>query len=144
MLPEGLGNAIHLFAAVVWVGGLAVLVFALRPALRRSVPADVERDRILSAFHRRFAALATVAAAVLFASGFMMMATDEHFLGFGHYGNIWSKLMVGKHALFLAMLGILLLLRVPRPSKSEHDLIDVSLMLGLAVLVLTGLLTAVV
>ena len=144
MLPEGLGNAIHLLAAVIWVGGLAVLVFALRPALRRSVPADVERDRILSAVHRRFAALATVAAAVLFASGFMMMATDEHFLGFGHYGNTWSKLMVGKHALFLGMLGILVLLRVPRPSKSEHDLVDVSLMLGLAVLVVTGLLTAVV
>ena len=40
------------------------------------------------------------------------------------------------------MLGILLGLRKPREAKAERDLLDISLMLGLGVLVVTGLLTA--
>src|SRR5689334_13281544 len=127
---EGLGNAVHLVAAVVWIGGLAVLVLGMRPALARAIPDPAERDRIFSVIHLRFRKLAMLAAATLLLSGFMMMTTNALFLGFGHYENTWSKLLVAKHALFLGMIGVLFLSRKPTGAKSERDYVDLSLMLG--------------
>lgn len=138
---EGLGNAVHLIAAVVWIGGLALLVLGVRPALKRSVAAEPERDAVHAAMHRRFFPLSVGSAAVLLATGFMMMTSDPHFEGFGSYANAWSKYMVLKHVVFVAMLGVLALQWRPREAKAERDLVDIALMLGLAVLVLTGLLT---
>lgn len=140
---EGIGNAVHLVAAVVWIGGLAAIVIGLRPALTRSISDDAERGRVWAAIHRRFVLVAALSAAVLLGSGLMMMTSEEHFLGFGNYSNTWSKLLVAKHALFLGMLGVLFALRKPRAVEAEKDLLEISLMLGVAVLVLTGLLTAI-
>ena len=139
---EGIGNAIHLVAAFVWIGGLAMLVIGLRPVFSRSIPDPSERDRLDGVIHRRFFLVASCAAAILGASGFMMMTTNEKFEGFGHYANTWSRLLVAKHVLFFAMIGLLLALRKPREVKAERDLIDISLMLGVGVLIVTGLLTA--
>jgi putative copper export protein len=140
---EGLGNAVHLIAAVVWIGGLALLVVGLRPVASKALPDDAAREALESPLYRRFFKLALLAAAVLLASGLMMMASDTHFEGFGRYGNTWSKLMVAKHALFVVMIGVLAFMRRARPVKNERDLLDVSLMLGVAVLVVTGLLTGI-
>jgi len=139
---EGLGNAVHLIAAVVWIGGLALLVLGLRPALRKSVAEEASRDAIEGPLHRRFFALSALSAAVLLLSGLMLMTSDTHFLGFGNYENTWSKLMVAKHGLFVAMIGLLVVQRRARAAKVERDLVDIALMLGIAVLVVTGLLTA--
>lgn len=147
MLAEGIGNTIHLLAAVVWIGGLAILVLGFRPSLKGSVAAEDTRGGILSGLHRRILRLGALSAAVLLGSGLMMMTADEHFEGMGRFENLWSKLMVAKHLVFAAMIGLLALQwRVSRrraDPKAESDLMDVSLMLGVAVLVLTGLLTAV-
>jgi len=140
---EGLGNAVHLIAAVVWIGGLALLVFGLRPSLKKAIPDESARDVMEAPLHRRFFAISAMAAAVLVASGFMMMVTDTHFEGFGNYASSWSKFMALKHALFFVLVGVLVVQRRARAAKSERDLIDVSLMLGIAILVVTGLLTGV-
>lgn len=140
---EGLGNAVHLIAAVVWIGGLALLVFGLRPSLKKAFSEEAPRVAMESALHRRFVVISAMAAAVLLASGFMMMVTDTHFEGFGQYANTWSKFLVLKHALFVVLLGVLISQRRARAAKSERDLVDVSLMLGIAILVVTGLLTGV-
>lgn len=139
---EGLGNAVHLIAAVVWIGGLALLVLGLRPSLRTSIPEQAARDAVETGLHRRFFVLSALSAAVLLLSGLMLMTSDAHFEGFGRYANTWSKLMVAKHALFVGMLGLLFAQRKSREAKVERDLIDIALMLGVAVLVVTGLLTA--
>lgn len=140
---EGLGNAVHLIAAVVWIGGLALLVFGLRPSLRKAIPDEAARNAMEAPLHRRFVVISAMAAAVLIASGFMMMVTDTHFEGFGNYASFWSRLMAAKHGLFVVLVGVLVMLRRPRAAKNERDLIDVSLMLGVAILVVTGLLTGV-
>lgn len=139
---EGLGNAVHLIAAVVWIGGLALLVLGLRPSLKKSLADEAARDAIEGPLYRRFFVLSALSAAALLFSGFMLMTSDPHFEGFFHYPNMWSKLMVAKHALFVGMLGLLFAQRTKREAKIERDLIDIALMLGVAVLVVTGLLTA--
>lgn len=140
---EGLGNAVHLIAAVVWIGGLALLVFGLRPSLKKALPDEGARDAMEGPLNRRFFVMSAMAAAVLLASGTMMMVTDAHFEGFGHYASTWSRFLVVKHGLFVVLIGVLVVQRRARAAKAERDLIDVSLMLGIAILVVTGLLTGV-
>lgn len=142
MLPEGIGNTLHLIAAVIWIGGLALLVLGMRPTLKIAVTDEAERDRLASAVHARFWKLAIVSSAVLLVSGFMMMTADEHFEGFGVYASSWSRFLFAKHALFVVMIAVLVAMKKSRPAKAERDLVDISLMLGLAVLAVTGLLTA--
>ena len=60
-------NVLHVLAMSAWLGGIAVLVLALRGAASRLEPAD--RGRLLTAVVGRFSALAGVAIAVLLASG---------------------------------------------------------------------------
>jgi copper transport protein len=60
-------NILHVLAMGAWLGGVAVLVLALRAATVRLEPGD--RTRLLAAVVARFSALAGVAIAVLLASG---------------------------------------------------------------------------
>jgi copper transport protein len=60
-------NVLHVIAMAVWLGGIAVLVLALRAATVRLEPGD--RTRLLAAVVVRFSALAGVAIAVLLATG---------------------------------------------------------------------------
>jgi copper transport protein len=60
-------NVLHVLAMSAWLGGIAVLVLALRGATSRLEPAD--RGRLLTAVVSRFSTLAGVAIAVLLASG---------------------------------------------------------------------------
>jgi copper transport protein len=60
-------NILHVLAVSAWLGGVAVLVLALRTATR-SVP-ETERAPLLAAVVGRFSALATVALPVLLLTG---------------------------------------------------------------------------
>jgi copper transport protein len=60
-------NVLHVLAMAAWLGGVAVLVLALRAATARLEAGD--RTRLLAAVVARFSALAGVAIAVLLASG---------------------------------------------------------------------------
>jgi copper transport protein len=60
-------NVLHVLAMSAWLGGIAVLVLALRGATTTLEPGD--RERLLAAVVGRFSTLAGVAIAVLLASG---------------------------------------------------------------------------
>jgi len=60
-------NVLHVLAMSAWLGGIAVLVLALRGATSRLEPGD--RGRLLTAVVSRFSTLAGVAIAVLLATG---------------------------------------------------------------------------
>jgi copper transport protein len=62
-------NVLHVIAASAWIGGIAVLVFALPAATRRLPPPD--RTRLLAGAVGRFSTLALVAVAVLLAGGIL-------------------------------------------------------------------------
>jgi copper transport protein len=62
-------NVLHVLAASAWIGGIAVLVFALPTATRRLEPAD--RTRLLSAAVGRFSTLALVSVAALLTGGIL-------------------------------------------------------------------------
>src|SRR5262249_59302082 len=60
-------NVLHVLAMSVWVGGLAVLLFALPAATRQLESSD--RTRLLAAALRRFSPIALAAVCVILASG---------------------------------------------------------------------------
>lgn len=64
-------NLLHIAAAIVWLGGAAFMLFALRPAAM-ALPAP-ERLGVMLVAMKRFFALVWVCIAVLLASGLAMM-----------------------------------------------------------------------
>jgi uncharacterized membrane protein len=65
-------KAVHLFAIVVWIGGMAFTLFCLRPALTVLEPAS--RVTLMHAVMRRFIAVVTLAIAVALITGASMIA----------------------------------------------------------------------
>lgn len=72
---------VHLLAAAFWVGGMASVHFAVRPALAEALPAPPLRLALMSALLRRFFAAVTLAIALLLASGLAMVLLGG---GFAH------------------------------------------------------------
>ena len=64
-------KAFHLLAVVVWIGGMAFMLFCLRPAARVLEPPA--RVTLMHAAMRRFFTVATIAIAVLLACGAAMV-----------------------------------------------------------------------
>jgi len=65
-------KACHLLAVIVWVGGMAFVLFCLRPAARVLEPPA--RIALMHAAIRRFLAVVAVAIAVIFVCGTAMVA----------------------------------------------------------------------
>ena len=65
-------KAFHLLGVVVWIGGMAFMLFCLRPAARVLEPPA--RVTLMHAAMRRFIAVVLVAVAVLFVCGVAMVA----------------------------------------------------------------------
>jgi uncharacterized membrane protein len=65
-------KALHLLGVVVWVGGMAFVLFCLRPAARVLEPAA--RVTLMHAAMKRFIFVVSIAALVLFSSGAAMIA----------------------------------------------------------------------
>lgn len=64
----------HLAAAVIWLGGMAVVLFALRPAAAAVLPPP-QRLGLLAAVLARFFILVWACIALLLGSGFYMLLT---------------------------------------------------------------------
>jgi uncharacterized membrane protein len=60
---------LHVFAAIVWIGGMAFMVFAIVPTWRKSVAAPEVRTRLLHELAIRFRTIAWIALATLVATG---------------------------------------------------------------------------
>ena len=66
----------HLAAGVVWLGGMTLLVFALRPAAIQQM-APPERLALMASVLSRFFWMVWVAIALLLASGFWMLSVSD-------------------------------------------------------------------
>jgi uncharacterized membrane protein len=62
---------LHLAAAIVWLGGMTVMIFAARPAVLAQLH-GTDRVQLLAAILQRFFALVWVSIAVILASGLWM------------------------------------------------------------------------
>jgi uncharacterized membrane protein len=111
--------AVHLLAAVVWIGGLAMLAVVVIPGARRvlgnwpadeasahntvEMPAQSIVEALLAELERRFTPLANLSLVVLIATGLLQMSFDENYGGFLQFNNTWAWAMLFKH---LAVIGM--------------------------------------
>ena len=106
--------AVHLLAAVVWIGGLVMLALVvtpgvqrvLRPATAGKTPAQNPIEAMLTELERRFTPLANLSLVVLVATGMLQMSVNENYGGFLQLSNTWAWAMLFKH---LASIGLALI-----------------------------------
>ena len=97
MLP--LIKFLHLAAAITWMGGIAFMLFALRPAAGETLQPP-QRLPLISATLRRFFRIVRVAIAVLFFSGLAMLLS----VGMKNAPHGWH-VMFGFGLLMFALFG---------------------------------------
>jgi uncharacterized membrane protein len=90
---------LHLLGAVVWVGGMAFAILALRPAAHEALEA-AERLALMGAVFRRFFRILWHVAPVVILSGWAMLG--GWYWGFG--ASIWHVHLM--HLTGLIMLGV--------------------------------------
>jgi uncharacterized membrane protein len=86
---------LHVLFAVLWVGGMAFALLALRPALGALEPA--QRLALMGGVHRRFFLVVWHAMPIVLLSGYWLL--------FGHYGGFRG---VGWHVHLMHLTGLLM------------------------------------
>ncbi len=106
--------AVHLLAAVAWIGGLIVLALVVSPGVRRvlsDAPWAAASDQnpveaIWAELERRFTPLANLSLVVLITTGMLQMSADENYGGFLQFNNTWAWAMFFKHLAVIGMVAI--------------------------------------
>ncbi len=87
-----IARAIHVFAVVIWIGGLAMATTVILPTVRRAPPA--EGQAFLQAVERRFIWQVRIATLLVAASGFYMVDRLELWHRFRSIEFWWMHAMV--------------------------------------------------
>ena len=95
---------LHMFATILWIGGLAAVVLLL-PAARRSMEADAFAG-LLEKIQRRLDPVGWLSLSVLVVTGMFQMSASPNYEGFFTIGNRWAAAILAKHLVFLAMIGV--------------------------------------
>ncbi len=98
-----LARALHVFAIVLWIGGVAMVTTVLLPAVRR-LKAPEERVAFFEAVETRFAWQARFTTLLAGASGFYMAARLDLWNRFAMPGFWWMHAMVLVWLVFTLML----------------------------------------
>jgi uncharacterized membrane protein len=93
--------ALHLLAAAWWVGGMATIQFAIRPAAAAALPAPPLRLALMAAALGRFLRGVDGAIAVLFASGLAMILGGGGFAAQPWGVHAMAGIALGMTALYL-------------------------------------------
>jgi uncharacterized membrane protein len=88
-------HALHVLFAVLWVGGMAFAILALRPALASLEPGP--RLVLLGGVHKRFFLIVWHATPIVLLTGYALL--------FGHYGGFRG---VGWHVHLMHLAGVLM------------------------------------
>jgi uncharacterized membrane protein len=107
-MPQALfaaANWLHALATVVFVGHYLLLPLIYLPVLTKE-RADGAGLALLSEISKR-SRFWLYGALIAFAiTGIYLMVIDPGYRGLGDFGNLWSVLMLIKHALILVMIGL--------------------------------------
>ena len=98
-----IARAIHVFAVVVWIGGVAMVTTVILPVVRRG---EKERLALLEAVERRFIWQARIATLLVAASGFYMVGRLDLWDRFRTIEFWWMHAMVLLWMIFTLILFI--------------------------------------
>ena len=96
---------LHSLGTVVLIGYYFILILILLPVLKNNQASPVS-GTILSEISKRSRGWLYISLLIFIITGIYLMLTDPNYLGLGNFGNPWSVLMLVKHIIIVAMLGI--------------------------------------
>jgi uncharacterized membrane protein len=91
---------LHSLATVILIGHYLLLRLVYLPAMNPS------NGPLLGEISRRSRPWLYASLAIFIVSGTYATLVDPNYLGFANFGNTWSIMMLAKHGLILAMLGL--------------------------------------
>lgn len=156
----GLMHFFHIFATVVWIGGMTMNAFAIMPSLQETLTPP-EIGKVMGAVMQRFKKMVYGSILILFVTGALLTLVDSNYEGTMVIKSVWSVLLVVKHilVLILAVLAYyafdILAPKVgklaaggPSPEldalkKKQMAMAKLGFLLGMSILLCTGLVTAI-
>lgn len=152
------GAWIHLFASVVWVGGIFFILFVALPAAKETLDRP---GKLMGALSKRFVPLANISILLILMTGVLMSLSSHSLAEITSLGSSWSQMLSVKIMLALIMAGIHVyrgLVLTPKITRLTGEgghlekvsglqrlslsLVKVNFLLGLTVLLITGILYA--
>jgi putative copper export protein len=143
---------LHDLFTAVWIGGLIALALTVLPSARQVLGKGPEMKTLLKAIQRRLSVLVYVSIVGLIVTGVLQANRNPAFLGLFHFGSTYSTALSLKHIAVVAMIGITLLRSLvlgrrqapltPPQEKLNMGLLLLNMVLGIVVLLLTGLSVA--
>lgn len=153
-------NWLHLIATVFWIGAASTNLLILLPSMKE-VLEPPSMGKLMGAVMKRFRTLVYISMVVLGVTGIVMNLLNKNYLGPFQFTNLWSWVTLIKHV-FTAVLIILVIYAFERfapkvsrlaakgPSpelaqlqKKQIRLATMGLVLGIIILLLTGIITAI-
>lgn len=152
-----IANWLHLLATVVWIGGMVVQKLIVVPAVRK-LPAETQRP-VLRAIEQRAATFTYGAIGVFLITGLTMMSQNANYAGALVFDSLWTRIILIKHAVIAALVISTAYVNTTvnrrlaasegdeaayaRWAERQQDLADVNVLLGVVVLGLTAIATAI-
>lgn len=151
---------LHNLFTVVWVGGLITLGITVMPSAKKVLGKGKQTKELMDAIQRRLSILVYVSIVGLALTGLLMANRSAQFQGLFSFATTYSTVLSIKHILVLAMIAIALTRSLvlgrrsgpPKPGenpaqaqqqeKLKATLLLINIVLGVAVLLLSGFCTA--
>jgi uncharacterized membrane protein len=147
---------LHILATVVWIGGIVMILLVILPSATTALE-SAPKTKLMTEITRRFTPMANISILVLVATGIVIAFHQEKFSGLMDFNNSWSVITLVKHVLVALMIiihfyrGLILNPKIGRLSSERNDsqvtrlqrfsldLVKTNLVLGMMVLLLTGI-----
>jgi len=145
---------LHLIATVIWIGGIAFILFIAIPSAKQVLDADA--GKLMGEISKRFTPMANYSIIFIVVTGAVLTGFNRQFSGIGNAGNSWSLTLIMKHVLVFVMVavhfyrGLILAPKIARTEPASEkaslqklslNLVKVNFCLGLIVLLFSGIIS---
>jgi len=139
---------LHDLFTAVWIGGLITLGITVLPSAKKVLGMGPQTKKLMDAIQKRLSVLVYVSIVGLVLTGFLQANRSPAFQGLFSFGNSYSTVLTLKHILVLAMIAVALYRSLvlgrrsgpstPSQEKLSAGLLFLNIVLGVAVLLLSG------
>jgi putative copper export protein len=139
---------LHDLFTAVWIGGLVTLALSVLPSARAVLGMGPEAKELMNTIQKRLSPIVYVSIVGLIVTGLLLSQRSPGFQGLFSFGSVYATVLSLKHALVVFMVGVTLYQSLvlgrsgaatnPRQEKLKVGLLLVNVVLGVAVLLLSG------
>ncbi len=139
---------LHDLFTAVWIGGVITLGITVLPSAKKVLGMGPQTKKLMDAIQKRLSVLVYVSIVGLLLTGLLQANRNPAFQGLFSFGNSYSTVLTIKHILVLAMVAVALFRSLvlgrrsgpstPSQEKLKAGLLFLNIILGVAILLLSG------